>query len=109
MSRNYERLHILIGDSYIDESELEGKTLAEIVAKLTESENSLRARYGNVDKITLEVSQADFYFNAYRLENDHEYEKRTNNLRKKEAETRERELATLKRLQAKYPNVTIEL
>lgn len=109
MSRNYERLHILIGDSYIDESELEGKTLAEIVAKLTESERILRERYGNVDKITLEVSQADFYFNAYRLENDHEYEKRTNNLRKKENETRERELATLKRLQAKYPNVTIEL
>lgn len=109
MSRNYERLHILIGDSYIDESELEGKTLAEIVAKLTESERILRERYGNVDKITLAVSQADFYFNAYRLENDHEYEKRTNNLRKKENETRERELATLKRLQAKYPNVTIEL
>lgn len=109
MSRNYERLHILIGDSYIDESELEGKTLAEIVAKLTESERILRERYGNVDKITLAVSQADFYFNAYRLENDHEYEKRTNNLRKKENETRERELATLKRLQAKYPNATFEL
>lgn len=108
MSRNYERLHILIGDSYIDESELEGKTLAEIVVKLTEKESSLRARYGNVDKITLAVNCADFYFNAYRLENDHEYEKRTNNLRKKEAETRERELATLKKLQAKYPDAKFE-
>lgn len=108
MSRNYERLHILIGDYYIDESKLEGKTLAEIVAKLTESENSLRARYGNVDKITLAISFSSFYFHAYRLENDHEYEKRTNNLCKKENETRERELATLKKLQAKYPDAKFE-
>lgn len=109
MNSNYERDYVPLGTFFIDLSEFNNKTPRTAAQLLTHGEAILRERYTGGVRVVVESSRGDIYLNAYRLETDEEHTQRVNNLLKKEASDRERELATLKKLQAKYPDVKFEM
>lgn len=103
------RKSILVGDVYISLNSFDGKTVTEAINQLLEAKNHLLDRYKVVSKIIVQDSGDGMHLNAFRLETDAEYASRLAALQKAEDISRERELHTLRRLQAKYPDVKFEL
>lgn len=110
---NLERQHVYREDYQFFLEDFDGKPVAELLSALSETVDACKADYP--DAVALNIKDTGggwFEIRVYELETDEQYETRISAEKAEEQakaeKERARDLATLKRLQAKYPDVTIE-
>lgn len=95
-----------------DVSDFDNLTFDQAALLILNKKEQLEEKLGDGEFIKLYANswndtEVDARF--YRYENDEEYEARLEEQAKKKRKEYERDLATLKKLRAKYPDITIEL
>lgn len=106
---NTERKFKRVGTGYVDSSVIEDAEVSFVITQLEGLQKKLLEDHPNAVRFEFNCSDGDFNVVAYRLETDEEYGIRTYHLAVQLQLEQERELATLKKLQAKYPDVKFEL
>lgn len=106
---NLERQHVYQEYYQFSLADFDGKSVTEFLSSLAKAVEGIKEDYP--DAVALNIyneGDGDFEVQVYELETDEQYNARLVEEQAKEEFERERDLATLKRLQAKYPDVTIE-
>lgn len=115
--KTLEKKLIQVSTQYIDSSYLEG-AVSDVVDNLLKFDEQLKAEVSvklppNTEVIILLETECygydggkEFYLKAYRYETDEEFKLRLSAKQAKENVVRQRELATLAKLKAKYGDVS---
>lgn len=102
-----ERETILLGYKYVDRT-LFDNPLEFVIESLKGRLEEMKQLYPTATLIRLKEEDEDYEIEARGLESDQAYQERVDRAYKRAVKQRQDELATLKRLRAKYPNVTFE-
>jgi hypothetical protein len=103
------RKRTLCDKRHVSLESFDGKPLLDFLQSLLLSVEEFEKQYPKVELILSDQCNGRFGILAYGLESDEQYNTRIQAEYAKEVKDRERDYATLKRLQAKYPDVKIEL
>ena len=98
-----------IRDSLYSASGFDGQPVEKVIEHFQSEVERLRKLHPEATEILYDYGYDDSYeLVVWGLENDEQYNSRLVEEQTKAEKERARDLATLKRLQAKYPDVTIE-
>ena len=95
-----------------DVSDFDNLTFDQVALLILNKKEQLEEELGDGEFIKLSANSwndTEVEARFYRYENDEEYEARLQEEAEKKRKEYERDLAVLKKLQAKYPEITIEL
>ena len=95
-----------------DVSDFDNLTFDQAALIILNKKEQLQEKLGDGEFIKLSANSwndTEVEARFYRYESDEEYEARLEEQAEKKRKEHERDLATLKKLQAKYPDITIEL
>ena len=95
-----------------DVSDFDNLTFDQAALLILNKKEQLEEKLGDGEFIKLSANSwndTEVEARFYRYENDEEYEARLEEQAEKKRKEYERDLATLKKLRAKYPDITIEL
>jgi len=102
-----ERRLVKIESQYVDNS-IFNETLSKVIEALQYRQEFLQKKYPDAQlKLHCDYEDGSFEINVLQLESAFAYEQYVNEAAQSFIKERDRELATLKRLQAKYPNACI--
>ena len=106
---NLERQHVYQEYYQFSLDDFDGKPVEEFLKSLAEQVEGIKQDYPEAVALNIKnEGDGDFEVRVYELETDEQYNSRLAEEQTKAEKERARDLATLKRLQAKYPDVTIE-
>ena len=107
---NLERQRVFITAVPMCLSSFDGEPVLALIAALAKQVEVLSEDYPEATELLIkDIYEGDFEIRVFGKESDEQYNRRIEEEQRQETKDRERDLATLKRLKAKYPDIKIEL
>lgn len=104
-----ERANVELGYSVLDIYQFDGVTVEQFLEKINQTKENLLAEFSSTTQVLIkDYGDGDFKIQAIGQQSDEDYEEAVKRAYQSAVKQRQNELATLKRLSAKYPNVTFE-
>lgn len=110
MPINLERQNVYREDYQFFLEDFDGKPVAELLSALSDAVDACKADYPDAVALNVKgVGGGWFDIRVYELETDEEYETRISYETVKQQKARDRDLAILRKLKAKYPDIAIDV